>query len=202
MIYKRFILPLTVFIGSYMPTAAQTRPPHIISTQERAAAVTITVRTVPAPVPALSFQSSEDARRSFAHFSYTLTRANELNQNLETLSPMHEVKTLFLTQSTLPLVQFWGGHLWLDGFTSTLNMQNVQLGPSAAGGLLDFRPQRQAYMVGPRSIELYGVNLSLHLGRNAQVERPAPIWRSVARIFASAPRSIDCQLFNRQSGRP
>jgi hypothetical protein len=188
--YKWFILPLTVFICSYMPTAAQTSPPQIVSTQERAAAVTTTVRTVPATVPTWSFRPLEDAGRSFEHFSYTFARANALNQDLESLSPMHEVKTLFLTQSTLPLLQFWGGHLWLDEFTSTLNMQNVQLGPSAAGGLLDFRSQRQAYMVGPRSIELYGVNLSFHFGSNSQVGRPAPIWRSMARIVASAPRSI------------
>jgi hypothetical protein len=200
--YKRFILPLTVFISSYVPTAAQTPPLQLVPTEEHAAAVTTTVRIVPALMPTSLFRPSEDAGRSFAHFSYTFTRANELNQNLENLSPMHEVKTLFLTQSTLPLLQFWGGHLWLDGFTSTLNMQNVQLGPSAAGGLLDFRPQRQAYMVGPRSIELYGVNLSFHFGRNAQVGRPAPIWRSLARIVGSAPRSIDCHLFNWQPGRP
>jgi hypothetical protein len=183
MMYKHFILPFTVFIGSYMPTtAAQTAPPPIVPTQQRAAAVTTTSRTVPAPVPTSSFRPSQDAGRYFEHFSYTFPRPKELNQNLESLSPIHEVKTLFLTQSTLPLLQFGGGHLWLDGFTSTLNMQNVQLGPSAAGGLLDFRPQ-QAYMVGPRSIQLYGVNLSFHFRRNAQVGRPGPIWQSVGGLL-------------------
>jgi hypothetical protein len=195
-LYKRFILPLAVFVGSYMPTAAQTPSAQISSTQERVAAITTTVRTVPAPLPTSSFRPSENAGSFGAPFSYRFTRTYALDPNLDSLWPMHEAKTLFLTQSTLPLLQLWGGHLWLDGFTCTLNMQNVQLGPSAAGGLLDFRPQRQAYMVGPRSVELYGVNLTFHFGRNLQAERPAPVWRSLARLVGRAPQSIDDQLID------
>ena len=198
--YKRLILLLTLFVGSYMPTAAQTSPPPIVSTEENVAALTTKVRTVLAPLPIS--RPSENAGKFPAYFRYSLTRTYELDQNLDRLWPMKEAKTLFLTHSTLPLLQLWGGHLWLDGFTSTLNMQNVQLGPSAAGGLLDFRPQRQAYMVGPRSIELYGVNLTFHFGRNLQAECPAPVWRSLARLVGGAPHSIDDQLIDWRSGHP
>ena len=115
-------------------------------------------------------------------------RAYERDQGLEglkSLSPIRQVKTLFLTQSMLPLLQLWGGRLRLDGFCSTFHMQNVQLGPSAAGGLLDFRPQLQRYQGGPHSIGFYGVSLSFHFGRDAQIGRPAQIWQSIARIHAA-----------------
>ena len=102
-------------------------------------------------------------------------KAYERDQGLEglkSLSPMREVKTLFLTQSMLPLLQLWGGRLRLDGFTSR---QNVQLGPS----------ELQGHPGGPRSIGFRGVSLSFHFGRDAQIGRPAQIWQSLARIHAA-----------------
>jgi hypothetical protein len=117
-------------------------------------------------------------------FARAYERDHDL-EGLKSLSPMREVKTLFLTQSMLPLLQLWGGRLRLDGFTSRFDMQNVQLGPSAAGGLLDFRPQRLSYPGGPRSIGSHGVSLSFHFGRDAQIARPKQIWQSLARIHAA-----------------
>jgi hypothetical protein len=187
--HKRFILLLGMFLGSHVPTAAQTPAPQIVPAQERIAPIMTMVRTVPAPFLAVSFQLPEGSGKSAVHFSYLFARAYEGGQGLEglkSLSPMREVKTLFLTQSMLPLVQLWGGRLRLDGFTSTLHMQNVQLGPSAAGGLLDFRPPRQGYPGWPRSVGLYGVSLSFHFGRDAQIGGPTQIWRCLARIVGAA----------------
>jgi hypothetical protein len=187
--HKRFILLLGMFLGSHVPTAAQTPTPQIVLAHERIAPIMPMVRTVSPPLLAVSFQLPGGAGKSAAHFSYLFARAYDRGQGLEglkSLSPMHEVKTLFLTQSMLPLVQLWGGRLRLDGFTSRLDMQNVQLGPSAGGGLLDFRPQRQGYPGGPRSFGLYGVNLSFHFGRDAQIGRPTQIWRCLTRIVGAA----------------
>lgn len=85
---------------------------------------------VPAPFLFLSFPLSGSPGQSPAHFSYLFVRSYKRYQSLEILSPIRESKTLFLTQSSLPLVQLWSGRLRLDGFESDLNMQNVQLGPS------------------------------------------------------------------------
>jgi hypothetical protein len=185
--HKRFILLLGVFLGSHVPTAAQTPAPQIVPAQERVAPITM-VRTVPAPLLASSFPLSESPGKSAAHFTYLFVRAYERDQGLEglkSLSPMREVKTLFLTQSMLPLVQLWGGRLRLDGFTSRLDMQNVQLGPSAGGGLLDFRPQRQGYPGGPRSFGLYGINLSFHFGRDAGTGRSTQAWRCLSPLVGT-----------------
>jgi hypothetical protein len=79
-------------------------------------------------------------------------------------------------------VQLWGGRLRLDGFTSTLHMQSVQFGPSAAGGL---RLPQQNYAGGPRSMDLYGVSLSFHFWQDARVGHPTQALRSLSRIVAS-----------------
>jgi len=181
--HKWFILLLGVFLGSRVLTAAQTPAPELVSAQELVASI---VPAAPAPLLAVSFLLPENPQKPTAHFSYLFAGAYKRDEGLEglaSLSPMHEVKTLFLTQSLLPLVQIWGGRLRLDGFISTLHMQNVELGPSAAGGLQDFRLLRQGYPGGPRSVDLYGVSLSFHFGRDAQIGRPIQIWRCVARIL-------------------
>src|SRR6202030_964465 len=146
------------------------------------------VTAAPAPLLAVSFLLPENPGKPAAHFSYLFAGAYERDQGLESLaslSPMREVKTLFLTQSLLPLVQLWGGRLRLDGFTSTLHMQNMQLGPSAGGGMQDFRSPRQNYPGGPRSVDLYGFSLSFHFGRDAQVGHPTQAWRCLSRIVAT-----------------
>jgi hypothetical protein len=138
-----------------------------------------------APLFAVSFHPPENPGNSTAHFSYLFARAYEGDQGLEgleRLSPMHEVKTLFLTQSLLPLVQLWGGRLRLDGFTSTLHIENVQLGPSAGAALQDSRLSRQSYPGAPRSVDLYGISLNFHLGGTHRLDarhRYGDAWRGL-----------------------
>jgi hypothetical protein len=188
---KRLILLLGMLLGSYVPVTAQTPTPQIVSARDWIAPTMAVVRTLTAPSPAPSFPLSEIPGKSAARSTYVFTRAYRDEQSLEgleslkSLSQMREVKTLFLTRSTLPLVQLWGGRLRLDGFKSRVHMQNVQLGPSGGGGLLDFRPPRQWYPGGPRSIGLYGISLSFHFGREAQIDRPTQIWQRLARIHAA-----------------
>src|SRR6202166_5222042 len=117
---KRFILLLSVFLGSGVLTAAQTPAPELVPAQELVASI---VTATPAPLLAVSFLLPENPGKPAANFSYLFAGAYERDlglEGLESLSPMREVKTLFLTQSLLPLVQMWGGRLRLYGFTSTL----------------------------------------------------------------------------------
>ena len=179
--HKRLILLLGALLGSYAPVTAQTPAPQTMAI----------VRTLPALSLAPSFPLSKSPGKSAARSTYVFARAYRGDHGLEgldgvkSLSQIREVKTLFLTQSTLPLVQLWGGRLRLDGFTSRVHMQNVQLAPSGGGGLLNFRPPRQWYPGGPRSIGLYGVSLSVHLGQDAQIGRPTQIWKRLAQIHAA-----------------
>jgi len=187
--HKRLILLLLgMLLGSHLPTAAQTPYPKVVPAEERIAPTVTMVRTVPAAFLFPPFPLSESPGKSAAHFSYLSVGAYGRDQSLESISQMRQAKTLFLTQSSLPLVQLWGGRLRLDGFKSDLNMQNVQIGASGAGGLLDYRPPRLGYPGGPRSVGLYGFNLGFHFGRDAQIGRPTQIWRRLARIAGRVAR--------------
>jgi hypothetical protein len=184
--HKRFMLLLGLFLGSHVLTAAQRPTPQIVPTQDRIAPIMTIVPTARVPLLTASFLLPDNPGKSAAHFSYLFAGAYEPNQGLDdlkNLSPMHEVKTLILTQSLLPLAQLWGGRMRLDGFTSTLHMQ---LGPSAGGGVQDFHSPRQSYPAGPRSVDLYGISLSFHFGRDAQVGHPTrQAWRCLSRIVGT-----------------
>ncbi len=185
---RHFILLFGMLLGCHVSTSAQTLALQIVPMRDRITPAVTTFRSVPTPLLAASFLVPENPGKSGAPFSYRFQEAYEGDQgleSLESLSLMRQVKTLFLTEVSLPLVQIWDGRLRLDGFTSTLHMQNVQFGPSAAGGLQDFRPPRQNYPGGPRSVDLYGVSLSFHFGRDAQIGRPAQIWKRLTRIVST-----------------
>jgi len=184
--YKRLIVMLGMFLGIHAPAAAQTPAPQLVLVQGNVAPVIMMLRTVPAPLPPASFELNRNPGKTPAHFSHMFAGNYEPDRNIERLPPTYEVKTLFFTKSSLPLAHLWSGRMRLDGFMGTLNMQNVQLGPSAAGGLQDFRPPRESYPGGPRSVDLYGVSLSFHFGRNAGAGRPPQVWRCLSRIVGSA----------------
>jgi hypothetical protein len=197
--HKRFILVLVPFLGNLVPVAAQTPASQIVPRQDRIAPLVAVVSTAPPRSLAASFLPPNNPEKPASHSIYRFARAYAREPSLEdfvgSLSPMHEVKTLILTQSLLPLVQLWGGRLRLDGFASTLHLQSVQFGPSAAGGL---RLPQQNYAAGPRSMDLYGVSLSFHLGRDAKIGRPTQIWQWLARTVDTS-RSIDYRLITRQA---
>src|SRR6185437_7810621 len=131
---KQFIL-LGILLASHLSASAQTFAPEIVPAQDRLAETMPVIRTGLTPLLAASFLLPQNFGKSGAPFSYRFEEVYEHDQDLESLeslSLMRQVKTVFRTESSLPLVQFWGGRLQFDGFTSTLHMQNVQLGPSAA----------------------------------------------------------------------
>lgn len=183
--YKRFIVLLGMCLGSHVPAAAQTAAPQMVLAQERAVPTMTMLRTVSAPSPTTSLPLHQDPVQSPARLGHLAAGTYERDHSMERLPPTEEVKTLFFTRSSLPLVQLWRGRLRLDGFMGTLNMQNVQLGPSASGGLQDFRPPRESYPGGPRSVDLYGVSLTFHLGRNARMGQPTQVWRCLSRIVGT-----------------
>ncbi len=96
---------------------------------------------------------------------------------------MDEVKTVILTQSSLPLVQFWGGRLQLDAFQSTLRIQNGQLGLVGGGGMRNSLLSGQTFPGGPRSVHLTGLSLSFRFGRDARNGHPAQLWRRLTHIL-------------------
>jgi hypothetical protein len=182
---KRFIVLLGMFLGSHAPAAAQTAAPQMVLAQDRVAPTLKFLRRVSATTPATYLPAHQEPVKSTALPSQLVTGAYERDYSMESLPQPEEVKTLFFTQSSLQLGQLWSGRLRLDGFVGTLYMQNVQLGPSASGGLQDFRPPRERFRGGPRSVDLYGVSLSFQLGRGARTGAPTQVWRCLSRIIGT-----------------
>src|SRR5580693_1244464 len=127
--YKRFCVLLGIFMASHVPAVAQTPAPQIVPAQVRVVPTVTLLRAVPTAAPATSFLRSQDLGRFPAQFSRAVAGAYESDHTLELLPPMEQVKTTFFTQSSVPLVQLWGGRLQLGAFQSTLHIQNAQLGP-------------------------------------------------------------------------
>jgi hypothetical protein len=136
-------------------------------------------------LPAASFLLYQNPGKSPTDFSHLFAGDYEADRSTGGLLQTDEIKTLFFTRSSLQLVQLWDGRLRVDGFMGTLNMQNVQLGLSASGGLRDFHLPRESYLRGPRSMDLYGLSVSLHLGRNASTKRPLQVRRCLSRIVGN-----------------
>jgi hypothetical protein len=107
------------------------------------------------------------------------------NSGFATILPLPEqVATLFASKSAIPLAAFGKGHFGLEGFGSTLHMSNVELGPSGAGGLLDYRAPRHYQLSDPRGLDSYGLSIKLRLGRDSQITSPSEFWRHVSQLFA------------------
>ena len=183
--YKRLITLLGIALCSLAPAAGQTPSPRIVLGQEHVAPI-ITLRTVSNPVPPSSFLLSQDPGKPPVHFSYLFAGAAELDPGTELLPSVKRVKTLFYTQSSLPLVQLWSGRFELDAFQNTVHIQNVLLGPLAYGGMQGFRSPRQGYPGRPPSVHFSGLSLTFHFGRNARTGRPIQTWRRLSRIVGNA----------------
>jgi hypothetical protein len=180
--HKGFILLLWMFLSSRLPVAAQTA--QIVAAQEHVAPVMTMLRTVATPLPAApSFLRSQDAGKFPAHFSLLFAGAYE--HDLKLLPPIDEVKTLVLTQTSLPLIQLWGGRLQLEAFRSTLHMQQEQLGPLGYGCMQGFGLVRQSYLCGPRSVHLSGLSLSFRFGRDTWTGRPTHVWRRMMQFVGA-----------------
>lgn len=180
--HKPFLLLLGLFLGSHVPTAAQTPTLRDAPAQEHVAPTITIPPSVSIPLHAPPFLS-QGPEKSNAHFSRMFAGAYETDDRLENFLLMNEVKTLTLTQSSLPLVQLWGGHLQLQAFHSTLHIQGALLNPFDTGSMRSLLP-RQTYLV-PPSIDLSGLSLGLYFSRNARTGNLAQSWWRLSRILGS-----------------
>jgi len=180
--YKRLITLLGIALCSFAPAAGQTPSPRIVLAQEHVAPI-ITLRTVSNPVPPSSFLLSQEPGKPPVRFSYLFAGAAELDPGTELLPSVKRVKTLFYTQSSLPLVQLWSGRFELDAFQNTVHIQNVLLGPLAYGGMQGFRSSRLGYPGGPSSVHFSGLSLTFHFGRNARAGGVIEAWRRLSRMI-------------------
>jgi len=168
---KRFIVLLGIFLGSLAPAAAQTTAPQIIPAPEHLSPAITMLPAVSPPLLAASLPLHQDPGKFTVHFSGLSSAADERDPSLEHLPGMNVVRTLFYTQSSFSLVQFWSGRVQLDAFQDTLHFQNVQLVRSGYSGL--------------RSAHFSGLSLTYHFGRDTHAGTPTQSWRSLSQIVGN-----------------
>jgi hypothetical protein len=91
--------------------------PQIVLAEEHGAQIMTMHRTVSIPLMTSSFLLSQDPGKSPAHFSLQFAGAYQRDPSLDHFSPIDEVKTLTLMQSSMPLCQLWGGRLQLGALS-------------------------------------------------------------------------------------
>ncbi len=160
--YKRFTLLLGVFLGGHASAVAQTVAPQNVLVQERVSTSMTILPTASGPRPTASLLLPQNPGKSPARFTLRFAGSYERDHSLEPLPPIEKVRTLFFTQSSLPLTQLWSGQLHLDAFQNTLHIQNQ------------------------RSVHLSGLSVSFHFGQGARAEHPTQSWRSLSRIVRTA----------------
>jgi len=178
-------LIILLLMGSQVPAAGQIPAPQIVLAQKPIAPVITLFRAEWTPLSTSSFLPSQDGGNSLAHSSLRFPGPYERDHALERLSPLIEIKTFILTQSSLPLVQLWDGKLQLDAFQSTLRVQNGQFGALGYGVTPDFRLPQQNFPGRSRSVHLSGLSLNFHFGRVERTGHPTQPWRCLPRIVAA-----------------
>jgi hypothetical protein len=177
--HKRFILLAGILLISHGPAAAQISAPRIILAQEHVAPIMTMLPTVSIPLPTVSLLPRVPGK-STAQFNFSFAGVYERDSTLEHLSHMDEVKTLTLTQSSMPLVKLLGGRFQLNAFQNTLHLQGMQLGPFGNSAM-----RGSNYPGGRGSVHLTGLSLSFQFGRDAQRGHSAQLWRRLTGIVGA-----------------
>ena len=173
---KRLVLVLGLILGSHARAGAQSTEHRIAFVQSLPSSMLV----LP-PRHAVSLASSVllIQQQGNFHDGYGFRIAgNYGDQNPGSLSPFQETKTWFLTESRLPVAQIWGARMRVSLFKVTLKTGNIMLGPLAANEAL----HRPSHPGGPRSTDLYGIDVSVPLGRDARWEGSTVPWRTLLRI--------------------
>lgn len=176
----RFTVLLGMLLGSHVLAVAQTTAPRSVPGQERVASTMTMLRTVSSHLPAASLVLSQAPAESTVDFSFPFAGAYGREYTLKDLFPIEEFRTSLLTQSSLTLVQLWGGRIQLGAFKSTLHIQNMQL--VGNGSMQSSRLLRQICSGEPTSVNFSGLSLSFYFGREARTEHPVQLWQRVTRM--------------------
>ncbi len=133
------------------------------------------VRAAPTQLPLATFPPAPPLAERPARFTALLAAAYNRDGSPESLSAVEVVKTPFVRQARVTVVQLWGGRLQLGGFASTSRMENVLLGYSASGDLAGFGVSGQGHpgVTVPHGNKSYGVSLTFRLGREGQTKARA-----------------------------
>jgi hypothetical protein len=159
---KQVAIIMALALAGVCQARAQSIEHRITSGQlTRPVAVTPPARPATA-MQATGGSSPAPSVQDFREREHDLSRAstNDEEHTLPGLKSLQTTKTPFMTESRLPLAQSPGARVQLNFFVTSINNRNVMAGPNAS-------PETVHPLGQPRSGDLYGVGISVPLGRNA-----------------------------------
>ncbi len=107
---------------------------------------------------------------------FAFRAANYPEQHFGALLPVQQTKTSFITELRVPLAELYGSRVHLGFFILTMQNGNMTLGPLATLQALHSPSQ-------PRSVNLYGVGLSIPLGKQFRPEISKNLWTTAERLI-------------------
>jgi hypothetical protein len=183
---KRLVLLLGLTLGGHTGAGAQSTEHRVAFIQSPSSQMIVSPprQTPPLGSSVLLIQQLGDFH---VGYRFRVTESSE-HQNPTSLFPFQQTKTSFVTESRLLVAQLWGARLQVSLFVITPNSGNVMLGPLILGDALH-RPRQFGE---PPSFGLYGIGVSVPLGRNARREGSTGLWRSLLRIVhGGSPGAIE-----------
>jgi hypothetical protein len=162
LIQEKHILALAVLLSSCLPASAQTRPAQLSLLQEPSPQRMILLAAASSHPPLFAPPPVRPIAERPAPPAALLVVAYKRYRKPERLFQMETIQTPFVSQSSVTLVQLWGGRLQLRGFGSIHRMGAVLNGFSGPG------VSRYLELRVPRARTSYGASLTFHLGRDAQ----------------------------------
>jgi hypothetical protein len=175
--FKRLVLVVGLILGSHARAGAQSTEHRVAFVQSPPLQMTVSSprQAPPFGSSVLLIQQQWDFHRGY---DFRVAANYEL-QNPDSLFPFQQIKTSFVTESRLLVAQLWGARLQVNLFAVTLQTGNVMLGPLATNEAFH-RPRQFG---APSSFGLYGIGMSVPLGRNTRWESSTGLWRSLQRIM-------------------
>jgi hypothetical protein len=171
---KQLVLLLGLTLGSHTGAGAQSTDHRVAFVQSP---LSLMIASPPRQAPPLGSSVLLIQQPGNFHAAYGFRDSYE-HQNFSILFPFQETKTLFVTESRLLVAQLWGARLQVNLFAVTLHTGNVMLGPLVTNEAFH-RPRQFG---APSSSGLYGIGVSIPLGRNARREGSTGLWHSLQRI--------------------
>ena len=183
---KRLVLVVGLIFGSHARAGAQSTENRVAFVQSPPSKM---IESLPRQAPpfgssVLLIQHQESFSQSY---DFRVATNYEL-QNLNSLFPFQQTKTSLVTESRLLVAQLWGERLQVNLFAVTLHTGNAMLGPLVTNDAFH-RPRQFG---APSSLGLYGIGLSIPLGRDARQEGTTSLWDSLHRIVhGGSPGAIE-----------
>jgi len=182
---KRLVLLLVLVLGSHARTGAQSTEHRVAFVQAPSSQMIV---SPPPRAPPFGSHVSLIQQLGDFHVGYRFRVAKgSEHQNPTSLFLFQQSTTPFVTESRLRVAQIWGARLQVNLFVVTFHSGNFMLGPLVSNEAFH-RPRQVGE---PPSFALYGIGVSVPLGRNARWESSTGLWHSLQRIMYGGSGGIE-----------